>query len=496
LIIFAIQNSRTSVRGASEGALHILNLALSYPTEIAALQERGITIPGTWDGWYHFLHIPRTTLPWFPTGLISRAGAALRRAGFEVGFEDQRERPRGGLPEMGVTIPLRDYQEEAVRRAVEFGRGVIDYPPRSGKTRAMVEIHRRLALPTIWIAPTDRIVVQTLGVIEGFFGPNYAMQLVGVSREKEASFARVVVTTAATAVNLSPEFYKTREMIVVDEWHHASAKSYSEIFSKCDHIYYRFGMTGTFFRSGHDDMAMQALLSESLAKVSSEELVRRGFLVPTHVVFIPVIASKLRGVGDRFNGGFGKAGIHEHEWRNHTVAEVARFLAQSGMRVLILVGTKRQGRLILSKLRPLFTKGSHCQFSPVEFISTDCERGIQVQILRSFNQGQEVQILIGTTIIGEGVDLPIADALVYARGEKAKVGLIQSSYRVGTAASGKSQAILVDFADRHHKILLSHSMQRLQVFYDEPTFSVTVLNDLSEFPRWLEERRRPGENRV
>ena len=47
-------------------------------------------------------------------------------------------------------------------------------------------------------------------------------------------------------------------------------------------------------------------------------------------------------------------------------------------------------------------------------------------------------------MIGEGVDLPSADALVWARGEKAAVSLIQGYYRVCTKYEGKRYAIVVD----------------------------------------------------
>jgi hypothetical protein len=85
-----------------------------------------------------------------------------------------------------------------------------------------------------------------------------------------------------------------------------------------------------------------------------------------------------------------------------------------------------------------------------------------------------------------------ADALVYARGEKAEVSLVQNAYRVGTAQGDKRESLIVDFADRHHRGLLKHSQERLRVYCDEPTFTVEVLQDPAEFGPWvqkLSERR-------
>ena len=93
-------------------------------------------------------------------------------------------------------------------------------------------------------------------------------------------------------------------------------------------------------------------------------------------------------------------------------------------------------------------------------------------------------MLIGTSLLGEGVDLPAADALVYARGESAEVSLIQNAYRVGTAVTGKGSAIIVDFADRHHRKLMLHSHERMNTYLDEPTFSVEVLQSSQQFGDW------------
>lgn len=496
-MILEVTNSRTQIYGAGIGELQHLSLELSYPSPLAEAQARGYGIPaeeGTgWDGWYRLLHFPQKSAAWFPTGLLPRVKRICQKMGYPYELEDRRLRPVEGFPEF-VKDPIvdRDYQLAAADAAVKVGRGVLDMPPRSGKTRTMCEIHRRIALPTLWLAPTDRIVQQTKGVLEGFFGPNYVTHLIGATDVKEISRAgnkRVVVCTASTAARLSPEFYQTREVICVDEYHHAAAKSYhQDIFKKCDHIYFRFGMTGTFFRSGSDEMALHALLSNVIYKVTSQELLERGFLVPTRVVFLPVLAPRLRGVPDTsFHGGHGKMGIHEHKWRNQLVTQAVITLFQTGRRVLVLVGTKRQGRELAHMIGSFLKRAPDgCRFKSVEFVSMDTDRGIQGDIIESFLEGQEVKVLIGTSLLGEGVDLPSADALVYARGEKAEVTLTQNAYRVCTATPGKEEAVIVDFADRHNKKLMGHSLERLGIYHAESTFSVDVLQHPNEFVGWLQ----------
>lgn len=488
-MLLRVQNSRTELYHADQFLLHILDQELRYPTQVAALLEKGFELPDeafqAWDGWVRLLRCPKTAAPWVPSGLVDRVIYFAEKFGYPVQVEDLRVRPAGDVPEI-ARIPLRDYQVTAVERAVERGMGVLDLPPRSGKTRIMCEITRRLALPTIWIAPTDRIVSQTQEVLEGFFGKNYSTHLVGSAGWLEASKRRVVLATAATAAALPEMFYRTRKVLAVDEWHHGAAASYRQIFARCDHIYHRYGMTGTYFRSAGDELAMHALVSGIIYRATSEDMLRLGYLVPVQAVFIPIDAHKISGKAANFFGEHGKKGIHEHQLRNQWAAYAAQALLARGRKVLILVGTKAQGKILRDMLlRTLPPAPERSEFQAVEFVSTDTVRPAQGRIISSFSKGEEVRVLIGTSILGEGVDLPAVDALVYARGEKAEVSLTQSIYRICTAIEGKRSAVLVDFADRHHKKLFAHALERLRIYYEEPIFQVEVMRDSQHFVEWV-----------
>lgn len=505
---FVLGNTNTSIYHADRWSLWVLDRELRYPTSVATAKEAGFQAPGNvgeWDGWISLLHQPKTMQPYFPTGLLGRVRRLCRKMQIPYVVEDARQKPSEGMPEFpsdGQTIIDREYQIEAETRALEVGRGVLNMPPRSGKTRTMLSIVGKLGLPTIWVVPTDAIAQQTVRACETFYGKHFAHHQVGAQFSKEqgamelhrAVNSRVIVCTAATAVRLPPEIYNSRECLVVDEWHHSAAKTYREIMKLCDHIYYRFGMTGTFFRSGDDDMAMHALLSNEIYRVGSDQLLRDGYLVPTKSVYIPCDAPRLQcpkkytedGVEVKRVAPWLKYGVQEHTYRNQLCAYAAGYLHNIlSRKVLVLVSTKEQGRRIermISTQIPAKEPGA--QFNPVEFISTDRRRATQQQILKAFNETDEVRVLVGTSLVGEGVDLPPADALVYARGGKAEVELAQNSFRVCTAWGGKKDAIIVDFADRHNKHLMRHSKQRLECFYQEPIMDVEVLPSIKFFATW------------
>jgi superfamily II DNA or RNA helicase len=480
-----ITNNTLRIVGAPQNVEWALDQAARYPTDTARLLDLSPdSVPGGgggWDGWVRMLRRYKDGRLELPTGLYYVLAGVCQQEGCGFALVDERVRPEPDIPDR-PEIPLRDYQRAAVDAAIAAGRGVLDCPPRGGKTRCAAEIHRQLSLPTLWLAPTDRIVTQTAEVLEEFFGRNYVVKAVGSKEWERHAFKRIVICTAATARLLPQEFYDTRDVLIVDEFHHASGKTYKQIFQKSGHIYYRYGLTGTFFRSAEDEMAMHSLLSNVIFKITPRYLLERGYLVPTDVFFLPVESTRLMtGGGQTFQTAHGKHGIHEHDERNMMVSLVAALLAKRNRKVLVLVGTKEQGRRIARAVEPLVPRSHpNSEFRPCEFVSTDMARFKINRILDSFNQLNEVKVLIGTSLVGEGVDLPPADALVYARGEKAEVSLVQNAYRVCTAVEGKGRAVIVDFADRHNRKLLQHSLQRLRVYHANETFNVRVVANAQE----------------
>lgn len=423
-----------------------------------------------------------------PTGLLSRVIAIANRFGFPFVIEERRVRPTEGVPDIPPLAQLFPFQKAASEAAYKVGTGVLDMPPRAGKTLTMIDVVRAIALPAVWICPATNIVDQTIAAFDAALGPNYAGTVASQGTWQESTHLRCIVITTAMARLLPRAFFETREVLVVDEVHHAACETLRhDVNAKCEHIYFRFGMTGTFFRSGNDTIALHAMLSSVVYKITTRELIDLGRLVPTHVVFMPMECPKVRvKAGLSFQKGTGLAGLTAHQHRNQLAAWAALVTHSRGLKVLVLVATKAQGRVIESLITAQLPRSSSTEFQPTEFVSTDRQKHVVKKILRAFVTSNEVQILIGTSMVGEGTDLPTCDALIYARGGEAEVGLVQAAFRVSTAASQKRHAFFVDFSDDHHKTLLAHAKERARIFWNEPLFTTTVLAQARFLPDWLD----------
>lgn len=493
-ITFVVGNNRTRVYYAPAPFQHEVFRSCAYETQTASALKSGWRPPEAdfgeayWDGWVRLSSWSKT-IPGqgsFPTGLLQHCLNIAWQMGFTVHVVDERVRPEPGVPDV-PRIPLFDYQEQAVERAITAGSGVLDKPPRAGKTRTAIELVRRLWLPTLWVAPTTNIVQQTVRAFDELIGKNFATQAVG-KRALLESERMVIVCTAATAAAQPAEFYANRRVLIIDEVHHGAAQSYHDIAQKAEHIFYRYGMSGTFTRSGNDEIALHALLSNVIFSITTTELVQRGRLTPMKVAVVPVDAPAVkatRGAAWLDNNGVGKLGITANETRNGLAAWAAANLLHHRKKTIVLVATKDQGEDIAKRIEDYVPMVGGTEFKRVEFVSTNRPPEVCRKVIDAFTSTDEVQCLIGTSMIGEGTDLPSADALVYAPGGKAEVSHRQAMFRVATAYPGKRFSIVIDFADRHHDTLMQHALERVSTYFSEPIAEAVAFQKAEELPAWL-----------
>ena len=87
----------------------------------------------------------------------------------------------------------------------------------------------------------------------------------------------------------------------------------------------------------------------------------------------------------------------------------------------------------------------------------------KLDIFDRFNNG-EINILIGTKVIGEGIDLPRANVLILGGGGKAKSRIIQNVGRVLRLHPGKTWALVYDFMDTGASYLEEHAEIRGSIY--------------------------------
>jgi superfamily II DNA or RNA helicase len=463
MLKLVIGNSRTRVLNATTQMWELLRYELSWkagePGNRVHQQPDGSTRVRYWDGFKPLLR----TGGWMPTGLVPRAGRLLAKWQVPHIFEDQRIRPQDQIPRWAKPAePLWAHQERAVMAAYRAGRGVIDSPPRSGKTRIMAELLRMVSAPTVITAPTEPIARQTYEKLLALYrdaewtcqvgdcAGDFFLLTGGVPKKLEdvraLGKATVFVATAATAALMSAEWWSKIECLMVDERHHQAADTYHEINDLAVNAYWRWGFTGSNYRSDPgEQIALEACLGRTVASYSIAEMVTAGVLVGGEVEFWPIELARMKTIP--FAQAY-KRGVVESEVRNAAVVQAVNELLADKRRVLVLVHDIAHGNQLVNLIPgSAFVQGKDGD-----------EVGKAVAALHS----GKLQCLIGSPVVGEGLDCPAADALVYAKAKRAKVTHTQDTFRVLTAQPGKRPARIVDFADRFNHHTMEHSIERLR----------------------------------
>jgi superfamily II DNA or RNA helicase len=383
----------------------------------------------------------------FPTGLLPRVEAFFQKDGISYEIIDKREKPQLNIHKFNTLEsfpPLRYYQKAAIKELKQRHRGVVVFPTAAGKTLTAAKMIQELGLNTIIVTPGKEITNLMFDVMLQFYGKGKVQKL-SSNCKQIVNLKPIVIVNIQALIKLPPDLFKNYHAVFIDEFHRSAADTYQECNEKhLKNCYYKCGLTGTFFRNDNSDMAMEGVLSEALYEYPLKDAIADGFIMEPQFQMVEFKNSVHGSYQQQY-----KKGIVENEERNKLIATIAK--KEEPNSVLVLVQQVQHGER-LKKLIPEAT-----------FIHGTEKDSVRVQILEDF-RNEKIKILIGTSVIGEGVDLPIAGTLIIAGGGKAKSGIIQNIGRVLRMHPKKKQALIYDFTDEGSTYLNRHSLERRDIY--------------------------------
>jgi len=455
-----IDNDVGRVYGIEEHTKKTLRLLLSY--RVKGYWFSKAYKSGKWDG--------RKSLFWrgsiFPVGLAGVVYEQLNKEGYEIVVKDLRSKPEHG-PGLEFRGEVRDYQK-IEDQCITASRGIINFATGAGKTAVAARIIARIDVPTLYIVPTVELLHQTARELHTFLRIPIGKLGDGF---KEFDEYIVVATIQTLHAGLSGKSQSNRQVIhvltekqllFVDEAHHLGADSFYKVVT-ASKAYYKFGLTGTPYRSDEAGIMLRAATGKVIAKISSSDLIQRGVLAKAHVKMF--VTNTIKHLGTNFQEVY-ENGIVKNDVRNRLIATITNERVAEGKVVLILVKLLEHGR-ILERLIP----GS-------VFISGQDTSEKREEVMNGI-RSKELKAVIATKIYDEGVDIPSIDVLIVAAGGTSKVKAIQRVGRALRKSEGKDETEIIDFVDIFQKTLLKHSRERRKMYDTEPEFDIQEI-DVSE----------------
>lgn len=398
---------------------------------------------------------------YFPTGLIFLVVKHLRENKIPFFRTDQRKAPQSkeifrfvsrDLPE------LRNYQKSILEKSIVDHRGVIESATGTGKTRIILELVKSLSLKTLVVVPSLSILNQTNEIFTKAFGK----RMVGHIYNKTEREKSIIIANYQSLDKLDASFWDTINVLVIDEFHHSAAETFQRLnrnfFNK---IYYRYGFTGTNFRNDGTDIALQGVLSHLIFKYDAKTAIDEGFLCKPKFISIPfaeVSIGRVNSWQDDY-----REGIVENSSYNQIVAQLGIYLNSQSIPTIIFVDQIAHGETIL-KLIP-----------EAKFVNGTEKSLLNKSIIDDFNSGK-FNILIGTSVIGEGVDTVRAACGIMAGGGKAKSEIIQKIGRILRLSPDKKEAFIIDFEHKNRYFVGRHYRIRKEI-YEEYQSDMIYLQD-------------------
>lgn len=274
---------------------------------------------------------------------------------------------------------------------------------------------------------------------------------------------------------------KDVKICITDECHHTVSDSYQNVYALMENTRMWVGLSGTIpsEKEPVKRSKFEGIFGNKIYKISNKYLIDNEISAKPMIKFISVNSPSndvlnikaeqmLRAGGAvipknqkdlLLYQSVYRLGITENEYRNNLIASLAHKLRLSETGTsLIVVNSLEHGDIIKGILEELGEE--------VYYLKGEDSTEERNKVLDKVRSG-EAKILIGTTILDEGMDLPNLKYLIYASAGKSPRQVLQRVGRVLRISPEKKDTVIFDFMDRTHRLLFNQSKTRLKVYREE-----------------------------
>lgn len=321
-------------------------------------------------------------------------------------------------------------QLEAVRVARKYGRGGVEMITGSGKSITMALLINEFQLKTLVIVPNLELKQQLSDTFIKCFG----------------SLDNITVENID-----SPSLYDKTDydMLIIDECHHAGAKTYRKLNKKAwSKIYHRFFFTATYFRNQEEEaLLFEAIAGEMIYKLDYIEAITKGYIVPVESFYVDVPKQNVEGYS--WPEVYGELVVN-NTMRNAMIATLLQQLTEKY--TLCLVKEIAHGNTLSEMTGLPFASGAD-----------DSSR----EYIKEFKEGRVKQLIATEGLLGEGVDTQPCEYVVITGLGKAKSAFMQKVGRAVRNYPGKETAKVIVFRDVSHKWTKAHFNTQKKILIDE-----------------------------
>lgn len=474
--------------------------ALAYQVKGAEFSEKYMS--GQWDGYKRLFNKNKRT---FFSGLLGNAIEVFQKHNIYYEIEDLRVRPKVSKiynlkNEIdGEPLIPRDYQLEAVQKALIYGRGLIEIATGGGKSLVITILLARLGLPSVVFVNTKDLLYQMLDDLRFIDTNEDIIGQIGDGIVEPRLFTVCTIQSVYQALGVRyPKFdeedlmdepltedkkdivintVRQASVMVIDETQFLASDTFQLTASNCINAYYRYGLSATPTRTDNAALMLTAATGKKFFVKSASDLIDEGRLIAPDITMVAV--PKENGSGSTAYQTIYKEKIAENEISNNIIVDIGTFFYERNMSVLILVNHISHGEILLSKLKTTIdteiveeikTGKSKKRIKNIEFLKGNVDSEKRKRIIALIKK-KEIKILVATTLADCGLNIPSLDVLILAGRGNSIVRIPQRIGRVIRKNKNKKRAFVFDFFD-HVKYFNTQAKERKRIYESERAFKI------------------------
>ena len=423
-----------------------------------------------WDGKVRLFSIKTNKIY---IGLLPYVDEFCRERGYDiVGINDiignkERQPNEEFIGELGLPFEPRDYQLEAFRSAVQYGRQLLLSPTASGKSLIIYLLARYYNKKTVIIVPTTSLVEQMAKDFEDY---GYDKKICKIYSGQPIFDSDITITTWQSFSKAPKNVLESFDVVFGDEAHLFKANVLKGILEKMKNTAIRFGTTGTLDGSECHRLQLEGLFGPVKKVVSTKELIDEGTIANLSIDCVILCHTKQKKMTYQEEMDY----LVSNDARNLFIVNLVRSL--KGNTLVLFQYVEKHGVKLFDMMSNTDMGGNlHYVYG-----GTDTEDRESVREIVEKNKEDTILASYGT--FSTGVNIKRIDNIVFASPSKSRIRNLQSIGRGLRKTDGKDKLRLFDIADDLgcENYTLNHLKDRINI-YNEERFNYEIkqfsLND-------------------
>ena len=410
-----------------------------------------------WDGKVRLFSIKTNKIY---IGLLPYVDEFCRERGFnfegiqDVIGEKQRatEELHQFIEELNLPFSPRDYQMEAFRTAVQYGRQLLLSPTASGKSLIIYLLARYYNKKTIIIVPTTSLVEQ---MAKDFIDYGYDEEICKIYSGQPVFDSAITITTWQSFAKAPKEVMQSFDVVVGDEAHLFKAQTLKGILEKMKTTAIRIGTTGTLDGSECHRLQLEGMFGPVKKVITSSQLMEEGTIAQISIQCVILRHTKQKKMTYQEEMDY----LCSSEERNKFITNLVSSL--KGNTLVLFQYVEKHGEVLYPMLDGR-VKDLHYVFG-----GTDTEDREKVRELVEKSNDSVILASYGT--FSTGINIKKIDNVVFASPSKSRIRNLQSIGRGLRKADGKDSMRLFDIADdlQCDNFTLRHLKERINTYNEE-----------------------------